>query len=200
MLIKTLTVGQMEENCYVVTDEESLLCAVIDPGDESNTILDYIEDNSLTPVAILLTHGHFDHTGAVETVREETGAPVYINREDTSEEYEDFRWKPSGAVRYISDGQIIEVGKLRFRVLETPGHSRGSVTFRCENALFTGDTLFRGSAGRTDLPGGDYDRLMASLRRLADIPGDLEVYPGHEAPSTLNVERASNYYVRLSRE
>jgi glyoxylase-like metal-dependent hydrolase (beta-lactamase superfamily II) len=200
MLIKTLTVGQMEENCYVVTDEDSLLCAVIDPGDESNTILDYIESNHLTPVAILLTHGHFDHTGAVETIHGETGAPVYINLEDTSEQYEDYRWKPVEGARFISDGQIIEVGKLRFRVLETPGHSKGSVCFRCEDALFTGDTLFRGSAGRTDLPGGDYDRLMASLRRLADIPGDLEVYPGHEAPSTLNIERATNYYVRLSKE
>ena len=200
MLIKTLTVGQMEENSYVVTDEDSLLCAVIDPGDESNTILDYLEENHLTPVAILLTHGHFDHTGAVETIHEETGAPVYISKDDTSEQYEDFRWKPIEGTRYIADGQIIEVGKLRFRVLETPGHSKGSVTFRCEDALFTGDTLFRGSAGRTDLPGGDYDRLMASLRRLADIPGDLEIYPGHEAPSTLNVERATNYYMRLSKE
>lgn len=200
MLIKTLTVGQMEENSYVVTDEDSLLCAVIDPGDESNTILDYIEENHLTPVAILLTHGHFDHTGAVEAIHEETGAPVYISKDDTSEQYEDFRWKPIEGTRYIEDGQIIEVGKLRFRVLETPGHSKGSVTFRCEDALFTGDTLFRGSAGRTDLPGGDYDRLMASLRRLADIPGDLEIYPGHEAPSTLNVERATNYYMRLSKE
>ncbi|MBR1842823.1 MAG: MBL fold metallo-hydrolase [Oscillospiraceae bacterium] len=200
MLIKTLTVGQMEENSYVVTDEDSLLCAVIDPGDESNTILDYIEENHLTPVAILLTHGHFDHTGAVEAIHEETGAPVYISKDDTSEQYEDFRWKPIEGTRYIADGQIIEVGKLRFRVLETPGHSKGSVTFRCEDALFTGDTLFRGSAGRTDLPGGDYDRLMASLRRLADIPGDLEIYPGHEAPSTLNVERATNYYMRLSKE
>ena len=195
MLIKTLTVGQMEENSYVVTDEDSLLCAVIDPGDESNTILDYLEENHLTPVAILLTHGHFDHTGAVETIHEETGAPVYISKDDTSEQYEDFRWKPIEGTRYIADGQIIEVGKLRFRVLETPGHSKGSVTFRCEDALFTGDTLFNGSCGRTDMPGGDMEQELRSLAKIAALPGDYEVYPGHMDSSTLDFERRFNPYL-----
>lgn len=199
MLIKTLPVGHMEANCYVVTDESTLECAVIDPGDESNTILDYIEDNRLIPRAILLTHGHFDHVGAVETLAEETSAPIWMHRADYSEKYEEYRYHAPAGVRFFSDGDVIEVGSLRFRVLETPGHSPGSVTFRCEDALFTGDTLFRGSAGRTDLPGGDMDKLMASLRRIYDIPGDLEIYPGHMGPSTLSVERASNYYMRYAK-
>ena len=200
MLIKTLTVGQMEENSYVVTDEDSLLCAVIDPGDESNVILDYIEDNHLKPRAILLTHGHRDHTGAAETVSDETGAPIWINREDTtSDPAEPHKYFAPDGVNFYSDGDVIEIGSLRFRVMETPGHSKGSVTLRCEDALFTGDTLFRGAVGRTDLNGGDIDALLSSLRRLADVPGDLEVYPGHMQPSTLGLERAANYYMRYAK-
>ena len=199
MLIKTLPVGQLEANCYVVTDEENLVCAVIDPGDESNTILDYVEDHKFTVKAILLTHGHFDHIGAADTVAMETGATVYVNKKDTTEGVEEYKYHPLVPVRYISDGDVITVGSLRFRVLETPGHSPGSVAFRCEDALFCGDTLFRGSCGRTDLPGGDEDQLMMSLRRLADIPGDLEVYPGHMGPSTLQRERAYNPYLRYAK-
>lgn len=197
MLIKTLPVGHMEANSYIVTDELTLKCAVIDPGDESNTILDYLEDNRLTAEAIFLTHGHFDHTGAAETVAEETGAPIYINPADVGKG--EFLFDAPEGTLFYSDGDVIAVGGLSFRVLETPGHSKGSVTLRCEDALFTGDTLFRMSCGRTDLPGGDFDRLMASLRRLADIPGDLEVYPGHEGQSTLRLERAANPYVRYAK-
>ena len=197
MLIKTLPVGQLEANCYVVTDENTLDCAVIDPGDESNAILDYIEDNRLKARAVFLTHGHFDHVGAAETVSEETGAPVYINAADVGEG--EYLYDAPEGTKFYSDGDVIEIGSIRFRVLETPGHSAGSVTLRCEDALFTGDTLFRGSCGRTDLPGGDFDRLMASLARLADIPGDLEVYPGHMGPSSLAVERAYNRYVRYAK-
>lgn len=200
MLIKTLPVGQLEANCYIVTDEKTLECAVIDPGDESNAILDYLEDNHLKARAILLTHGHWDHTGAAETVSEETGAPIWINRADTTADpTQPHKYFAPDGVYFYSDGDVIEVGALKFRVLETPGHSPGSVTLRCEDALFTGDTLFRGSVGRTDLTGGDLDALLASLRRLADIPGDFEVYPGHMQPTTLRVERATNYYMRYAK-
>lgn len=200
MLIKCLPVGQLEANCYIVTDEGTLECAVIDPGDESNTILDYIEDNKLKPVVIMLTHGHYDHTGAAETVSEETGAPIWINKADVqTERLSDYKYFAPEGTKFYSDGNIIEVGSLKFRVMETPGHSPGSVTLRCEDALFTGDTLFRGSCGRTDFDGGDINALMASLRRLADIPGDLEVYPGHMDPTMLSKERATNYYMRYAK-
>lgn len=202
MLIKTLEVGHLQENCYVVTDEKSGMCAVIDPGDESTTIMDYIEDNKLTVKAIMLTHGHFDHTGAVETIAEETGAPVYIHRNDVSfdnkpEELQ-YKFRNSDDLNFYKEQDDITVGGLKFYVIETPGHSSGSVTLLCENALFTGDTLFRGSCGRTDLPSGDMHQLLRSLKRLSDFPGDFEVYPGHDWATTLNHERNFNYYVKYA--
>jgi glyoxylase-like metal-dependent hydrolase (beta-lactamase superfamily II) len=200
MLIKCLPVGQIEANCYIVTDENTLECAIIDPGDESNTIMDYIEDNKLKPVVIMLTHGHYDHTGAAEAVSEETGAPIFINKADTqSENKSEYKYFAPDGINFYSDGDVIEVGSLKFRVLETPGHSPGSVTLRCEDALFTGDTLFRGSCGRTDLDDGDINKLMASLRRLSEIPGDLEVYPGHMDATMLSIERATNQYMRYAK-
>ncbi len=199
MLIKCIPVGHIEANCYIVTDENTGECAVIDPGDELNTIMDYIEDLGLCVRAIFLTHGHYDHTGAAEGLHEETGAQIYIHRADVTDRPESFRYLAPEGTKFWSDGDIVTVGSLRFRVMETPGHSPGSVTIKCGDALFTGDTLFAGSCGRTDLPGGDMDRLLESLRRLADIPGNYDVYPGHMDPSTLDVEKASNCYVRYAK-
>lgn len=199
MLIKCLAVGHMEANCYIVTDEESLDCAVIDPGDELNTIMDYIEELHLKVRAVFLTHGHYDHTGAARGIHEETGAPVFINKKDVTDDEEPFRFRAFPDLRFYSDGDIIDVGSLSFRVMETPGHSEGSVTLKCEDALFTGDTLFEGSCGRTDLPGGDMEKMLASLRRLSSIPGNYEVWPGHMGATTLDVEKASNYYMRYAK-
>ena len=200
MLIKTISVGQLETNCYVVTDETSLDCAVIDPGDESNTILDYLEQNRLRCRAVFLTHGHFDHVGAVEALAEETGAKVYLNREDDAETRRDLHFPlhlPENG-EYYADGDRVEIGSLRFEVIGTPGHTPGGVTLRCQDALFTGDTLFRGSCGRTDLPGGDTEELLRSLKRICSLEGDFEVYPGHMDCSTLARERLFNYYCRLA--
>ena len=158
MLIKTIPVGQLEENCYVVTNERTLECVVIDPGDESNTILDYLELNRLTCRAIFITHAE-------------------------------------GGVSY-DDGDVIEAAGLRFEIIATPGHSPGSVTIRCENALFTGDTLFRGSCGRVDLDGSVPADELRSLKRLCSLEGDFEVYPGHMDSTTLERERMFNYYCR----
>ena len=198
MLIKTLPVGQLETNCYVVTNEETLGCVVIDPGDESNVILDYLEDHHLHCEAVFLTHGHYDHVGAVAAIVEETGAPVYLCVRDdahtTGNRYYSYSLPDSG--RYYDDGDVLRFAGLTFEILATPGHTPGGVTILCENALFTGDTLFRGSCGRTDLPGGDMDEELRSLKRLCDLPGDYEVYPGHMDSSTLERERNFNYYCR----
>ena len=199
MLIKTIPVGQLETNCYVVTDEATLDCAVIDPGDESNTILDYLEENRLHCRAIFLTHGHYDHVGAVEAVAEETGATVYMNRRDDTggrDPRMPFTLPKNG--EYYDDGDAVEIAGLRFEVLATPGHTPGGVSLVCGDALFTGDTLFRGSCGRTDLPGGDMDQQLRSLRRLCSLKGDYEVYPGHMDPSSLARERLLNYYCRAA--
>ena len=198
MLIKSIPVGQIEANCYIVTNEKTLECVVIDPGDESNTILDYLEDNRLKCQAILLTHGHFDHTGAALAVSEETGAPIYINEKDCSPKgkYELMRFSLPENGRYLSDGDVLELAGMRFEIMETPGHTPGGVTIRCGEALFTGDTLFKGSCGRVDFAGGDMEQELQSLKRLCALPGNYEVYPGHMDSSTLEQERCFNYYCR----
>ncbi len=202
MLIKCLTVGQIETNCYIVADEDTLECAVIDPGDESNTILDYIEDLRLKPKYIFLTHGHFDHTMAVTAVHEETGATVCMNEKDAGAVIENapFRFNPPADTIYYKEGDRFTVGSLTFEVLETPGHTPGGVTLKCGDCLFTGDTLFQGSCGRTDLYGGDMDVLLRSLKRLADLPGNYEVYPGHMDSTTLDRERRYNYYLKYAQD
>ena len=197
MLIKCFSVGQLGTNCYVVTDETTLSCAVIDPGAESGTILNYIDDNHLHTEAIFITHGHYDHTGAVASVFEGTGATVYIHALDVNADGVDdeMRYRGGDELRFYKEGDLIPVGKLEFHVMETPGHSRGSVTLRCEDALFTGDTLFRGSCGRTDFPGSSPVAMVGSLRRLASLEGDYEVYPGHMDSTTLERERRFNPFV-----
>ncbi len=196
MLIKTLTVGQIETNCYVVTDEDTLQCAVIDPGDESNVILNYLEEHKLQAKYIFLTHGHFDHIMAVAAVQAETGATVCMSRKDVGKG--DYRYDPGdGAVMY-GEGDTFHVGGLTFQVIETPGHTPGGVCLICQDAIFTGDTLFAGSCGRTDLPGGDMEQILWSLKRLYELPGDYEVYPGHMDSSTLDKERRFNPYMKYA--
>ena len=175
MLIKCLPVGHLMTNCYIVTDETTLECAVIDPGDESNTILYYLEDNHLTCRAILLTHGHYDHTGAVYAVHEETGAPVYMNALDagTAVAFDSYSFVPPEGTIFYKEG----------------------VTLICGDALFTGDTLFAGSCGRTDFEGGSMEVELQSLAKIAALPGDYEVYPGHMDCSTLETERRFNPYL-----
>jgi len=200
MLIKTLPVGYLDTNCYIVTDEDTCECAIIDPGADSSTILDFIESNKLAPVAIFLTHGHFDHCMALGAVVEATKAPVYIHKNDVNSggRRGEHRLEDNGSLNWYAEGDVMKVGGLEITVLETPGHSSGSVTLRCESALFTGDTLFRDSCGRTDLGDGNMDILLGSLRRLAALEGDFEVYPGHADSSTLNRERSFNYYMRYA--
>lgn len=198
MNIKTIPVGQLETNCYVVINEETLACVVIDPGDESNTIMDYIESNRLNCEAILLTHGHFDHVGAVNEILEQTGCALYINPRDEGYEVgkSGMKFKMPEGGKYYDDGDVIVEAGLEFKVLATPGHTPGSVCLICGDALFTGDTLFRGSCGRTDLPGGSMREEMRSLKKICRLEGDFDVYPGHMDSSTLERERRFNHYCR----
>ena len=198
MLIKDFQVGMLQTNCYIVTDESTLETAVIDPGAEAAVILNYVEANKLKVKYVFLTHGHGDHTGAAAEVTESTGAELFINEKDVEKGSAHFLFDPPEYVKYYGEGDTFKCGALEFKVMETPGHSAGSVSIVCENALFCGDTLFRDSCGRTDLYGGSMRTLLRSLRRLHDLPGDYETYPGHADSTTLERERRFNYYMRYA--
>ena len=202
MLVKSFTLGHVQTNCYVVTDEDTLECAVIDPGAEANTIMHYLEDNKLKCRYVLLTHGHFDHTGAVEDVAKQTGATVCMSNKDVRKHITEmgFKYAPPKGTVFFKEGDKYTVGSLVFEVIETPGHSEGSVTFLCGDALFTGDTLFKDSCGRTDFPGCNGKDMMKSLKKLYELAGDYEVYPGHMEASSLERERKYNYFMRQAIE
>ena len=199
MDIKTLQVGPIGTNCYLLCDETEKLCAVIDPGGDADRVAAAVEGSGCAPCAILLTHGHYDHTGAVAELAEKwPDVPVYLNHRDQCGEDAYLRqlFPPVPCAKDYGEGDTIQVGGLTLKVLATPGHSEGSVTLRCGNALFCGDTLFAGSCGRTDFPGGSMQKIMDSLKRLGGLEGDLMVYPGHMEDSTLDRERSWNPYLR----
>lgn len=197
MQIKVIQVGQLGTNCYLLEDEQSKKAAVVDPGGEGSRILAAAQADGVEIAMILLTHAHFDHTGGVaELCRALPGVPVYLHPADAALLGSQV-FPPFGAdtVPY-ADGDVLELGGLEIHVLHTPGHTPGGVTLRVEDVLFTGDTLFQGSMGRIDFEGGSYDQIMASLKRLASLPGDYHVLPGHMGGSTMEAERRNNYYIR----
>ena len=188
-----LKVGMIGTNCYLVKDLATGKGAIIDPGDSAEQIQAAARKLGMEPEVILLTHGHFDHTQAVEPLKSAyPGIKVYIHPEDANMK------PPRGfatfeATDFYVEGSVIKVGETEFHVLHTPGHSRGSVTLRCDDVLFTGDTMFKNDMGRTDLPGGSDAEIFASLIRISELPGDYYVCPGHEGLSTLEQERKGNY-------
>lgn len=202
MLVKTMPVGPIGTNCYVLADESQKLCAVVDPGGDAGAILEMLKEDGLALSAILLTHAHYDHTGGVAGLEAAfPNTPVYVHKGDVEGVNPAmFPPLPKDQVRYYDEGDQVMVGSISVDVLHTPGHSKGSVVLKAGDVLFTGDTLFRGSCGRTDLPGGSYEQIMASLARLAALPGDYRVCPGHEGLSTLENERRQNYYMRAAVE
>ena len=198
MDIKTLQVGPIGTNCYLLCDETEKLCAVIDPGGDADRVAAAVQDSGCAPCAILLTHGHYDHTGGVAELRAKwPDVPVYLNHRDQYEgdAYLQQLFPPVPGAKDYDEGDTIQVGDLTVDVMATPGHSEGSVTLRCGDVLLCGDTLFAGSCGRTDFPGGSVKKIMASLKRLGSLEGDLQVYPGHMETSTLDQERSWNPYL-----
>ena len=201
MLTKAMALGVYMTNCYIVIDEQSLAAAVIDPGDQATHVLNCLEENKLDLKCILLTHGHFDHTSAVKAIKDVYDVPVYMHEADADASLRyGFEFIPLEQVSWYGEGDKVEVGTLTFEVMSTPGHTPGSVVLRCGDTLFTGDTLFRDSCGRTDLKGGNMDDMLRSLRRLYELEGNYEVCPGHDRTSNLDRERKYNYYMRAAVE
>jgi glyoxylase-like metal-dependent hydrolase (beta-lactamase superfamily II) len=205
--VEMLTVGPVGENCFLVRREGSDRVLVVDPGEEADRILAKLEEIDATAEAILITHCHFDHIGAVSPVAEATGAPVYCPEIETpilSDIMAFVPWEGFGpfedyeADETVSGGETLELAGLEVDVLFTPGHSPGHVTYsvRGEDAIFSGDVLFQGSVGRVDLPGADGPTLIMSIRKLLDShPDETTVYPGHMGTTTLGAERATNPFL-----
>ena len=201
--ITTLPLGSYQTNCYILCNEGSTTCAVIDPGDQPERVLAETARLGLTIEAILLTHGHFDHVGAVEELVEATGCKLWMHEGDWSQRPDptiSFFYPLANCdfteVQFCEDGESIHAGGLTFTVMATPGHTWGSVCYACEDALFCGDTLFAGSCGRVDLPGGDRNTMLDTLARLAEIKANWRIFPGHGGSSTLQREQACNPYLQ----
>ncbi len=201
-----LTVGPIAENTFLLREEDSDRALIVDPGDEPDRILEPVRSLGLTVEAILVTHCHFDHIGAVAPVARETGAPVYCPELEAQVLADIMDWVPPpfgpfesyAAEETVSGGETLELAGFELDVIFTPGHSPGHVTYsvRDEEALFSGDVLFQGSVGRVDLPGGDWETLLGSIRGLVDgHPAETTVYPGHMGQTTLGAERASNPFL-----
>ncbi len=202
MNIKTFNLGGT--NCYIIWDNISLEAAVIDPSDSN--ILSFINENSLTVKYIILTHCHFDHIGGVRTVADKTNAKIAIHKSDacglTDNQFnlgtmlgEDYTQGEADIL--LSDGDILNIGNITLKILHTPGHTPGGIGILAnESVLFSGDTLFRRSIGRSDFPGGNHTVLINSIKtKLMPLPDDTPVYPGHEASTTIGEERMQNPYI-----
>lgn len=205
MNIIKLTLGEIQENCYIV-EAPSKTALVIDPGAEGEIVESELERNGLALRKILLTHGHFDHMGAAAYLKEKTAAQVYIGRQD-----EDMLSDTQKSGAYLAphihfhaveadarvgDGDEISQGSMKIKVFATPGHSAGSVCYIIEDCIFAGDTVFKGSVGRTDLYSGDAGQQWKILKKLSGLKGDYKLYCGHGEDTTLDEEKKSNPYLR----
>jgi glyoxylase-like metal-dependent hydrolase (beta-lactamase superfamily II) len=206
LIIKELAVGPIQANCYIVGCEETKAAAVIDPGDDVDRILMALAESELTVSCIINTHGHFDHVGANKRLKEVTGADIMIHELDAPMLSE--LAATAGAMglraddsppadRMLADGDTITFGSITMTVLHTPGHTLGGISLFAEGHVFVGDTLFAGSVGRTDFPGGDFATLKASVKsKLYVLDDDVVVYPGHMGSTTIGREKQSNPFVR----
>ncbi len=204
MIVECIKNGEMDNNAYLVTDETTGECALVDPGFADERLLNIAKDHKDNLKYVLLTHRHFDHILAAKAVKELTGAKICIHPKDACG-LSNAAFSLANTIgvtqdalspdyTFTSDSKV-KLGESTILVLETPGHTIGSVCFLCTDSILTGDTLFRLGAGRTDLPTGNYQRLLESLKKLAALPGDYRIYPGHGKASTLDVERTLNPFV-----
>jgi hydroxyacylglutathione hydrolase len=202
--IETLVLGLLQSNCYIISDEKSGEAMVVDPGDEAEKIAVLIDAKKLKVEFIVCTHGHFDHIGGVSAIKEKTGAQIVLHKDDL----EIYRgaglhtvaWgfdikQPPLPDRLLKEGDVLALGGLRFVVLSTPGHSPGGICLFGEGVLITGDTVFAGSVGRTDLYGGDMESLKKSFARIISLPPETAIFPGHGAPSTVAREKYMNFFI-----
>ncbi len=209
MKVTTLPLGQMQTNCYILTDEKTGHSAVVDPGICLPVLEEEIKKSDVK--YILLTHGHFDHIWGVKDVKEKTGAKVVISESDAKclgdNEYNlcqdvGIKMNVTEADITVKDGDVIDLGDERITVLSTPGHTDGSVCYLCENSriMLSGDTLFCLTCGRTDMLGGDSEKMRQSLIKLKNLEGDYRILPGHNRETTLNNERVRNRYMKRDLE
>ena len=207
MDIETRVTGFIEENCYFVANPATRQTVVVDPGDDAAQLAARLREKNAVVVAYLLTHGHVDHLTALADLSAAFPAPIYLHPLDAAwcfsdrnnlPGFYDAPETPAGPVVPVVEGSVLELAGARWTVLETPGHTPGGVCYRLDDppSLFSGDTLFRGAVGRTDLPGGDSRALARSLRAHAALPVSLAVYPGHGDPTTIGHEKRHNYFLR----
>ena len=191
-MLRKLVVGPYQSNCYILGCKETKEGVVIDPGDEVLRIVKEISGNALKILYILITHGHIDHIGGASELKQITKAPLFIHNLDAP----GLHFRPDG---YLYDGQKLHFGTYSISVIHTPGHSPGGVSFLSPGAIFTGDTLFAGSIGRTDFPGGDYNKLIDGVvTKIFPLGDDMRVYPGHGPATTVGRERLTNPFFSTS--
>lgn len=198
MLVKVIPTGTIEENCYLVMDENTKEGFIVDPGDEPLKIEKAIKDTGMNLKYILLTHAHFDHVGALNYLVEKFNVPFYMNKEEEEFAKTDnyVFGKINKANGYLDDNSELSIGNESIRVFHTPGHTVGGLCFLIGNKLFTGDTLFRSSVGRSDFPGGDMAALVNGIKtKLLPLGDEIEVYPGHGPMSTIGYEKKNNMFL-----
>jgi|APSaa5957512535_1039671.scaffolds.fasta_scaffold11363_4 glyoxylase-like metal-dependent hydrolase (beta-lactamase superfamily II) len=206
MIIKNIVVGPLEVNCYILGCEEAKEAAIIDPGDNADEIIKIIESEELKPKYIINTHAHFDHIGGVKEIQDYFKIDFILHKEDlflienASEQATAFGLKPISKPevnRYVNNDEKISLGNKSITVIHTPGHSPGCVCYYVDNNVFVGDTLFAGSIGRTDLPGGSYETLISSVKeKLFPLGDSTIVYPGHGPSTTIQSEKEHNPFLK----
>jgi glyoxylase-like metal-dependent hydrolase (beta-lactamase superfamily II) len=204
MILRKMELGDFGSNCYLVGDEDTKEGMIIDPGDDGSSIMKQVKALGLSIMIIVLTHSHIDHVGGLADVKKATGAVIAIHENEAPFLLKQPRLMefmpptpPSPpADRLLKDGDMIKVGKLKFKVLHTPGHTSGGICLLGDGIVFTGDTLFNYSIGRADFPGSDYDQEMQSIRsKLMTLPDETRVYPGHGPATTIGTERKGNPFI-----